>query len=117
MAVFHLAAVAFKTNRTGVRDLERILEDFAVADAMGFAAFDRNDDFIPILSLVMFQVIVGAGEQVVAALELWLADEDAAVGIRRSAKFELEDEILRKFACGPKGLDFPALRRCGDNQA
>ena len=56
-------------------------------------------------------------DEEVAALELGLAQVDAAIGIGRGAEFELEDEILRELLLGPERLDTPALGGRGDDEA
>ena len=68
--------------------------------------------------LVLLEVFVGAGERVVAALELAAADEDAAVGVGGCAEIELEREVAGEVARGAELLDAAAFgRRCDDEAA
>lgn len=94
MPIFHLAAVAFKSNRAGGGDFERAFQDFPVARAEGNAVGHGDLDFIPILRLVFLQVLVWPGNEIIAALQLRSADEYAAVGVDRGAEFQPEDEII-----------------------
>src|SRR5688572_22594196 len=116
-AVFHLAAVAFEADGAGGGDFEGGFEDFAVAGAMGDAVFDDDDHFVPILRFVVLQVFVRAGEGVIAALQLRLADEYAAVGVGGGAKFEFQGEIFWKFFRGPKLLDPAVFWRRGYDES
>src|ERR1019366_2132956 len=59
---------------------------------------------------------VRPGEQIIAALELRLADENPAVGLRRGAKFELENKTFRKIARSRELLNLPSLRRRGHDE-
>ena len=88
-SVFHLAPVAFKTNRAGGRDFHGGFENFAVAGAVGFGAFYGDDHFVPILGLITLELLVRSGDQIIATLKLGTANEDAAVGVRRGSEFEL----------------------------
>ena len=54
VAVFHLAAIAFEPDGSGLRNLQSVLEDFAIAFGMGDAALHGDDEFIPILGLIFF---------------------------------------------------------------
>ena len=81
VAVFHLASVAFEADGAGGGHGEGGFEDFAIAGAVGDAVFDFDDDLVPVLGFVLLQFFVGTGDEVVAALELGFADEDAAVGV------------------------------------
>ena len=63
----------------------------------------------------MLQLLVGAGEQIVAALELWGTDEDAAVGGRRGPELELEDEVAWELLRRPELLDAAPFRRGRDD--
>ena len=45
-----MAAVAFEADGAGGGDFEGGFEDFAVAGAMGDAAFDDDDHFVPVLA-------------------------------------------------------------------
>src|SRR5689334_8013190 len=93
-SVFHLAAVAFEADGTGLGQLERCFEHFAVARAAGGAVLGDDNQLVPILRLIAGLVVRrGAGEGIVAALKLRLAKEDAAVGVGRGAEFELEREV------------------------
>src|SRR5207253_5645197 len=75
----------------------------------GRAPLDHDLDLVPVLRLVFLQILVGAGHWVVAALELRLADENAAVGIDAGAELELEDEVLGKLFHGVELGDEPLL--------
>ena len=74
------------------------------------------DQLVPILRLVVLEVLVRPGERVVAALELAAAEEDAAVGVRRRAKIELEREVAAKVARRGELLDAAAFGRRGDDE-
>lgn len=110
-AVFHLSAVAFKTDGTVCRDFQGALQDFPVAGAEGDAVGDRDLDLIPILRPVFLQVLVWPSHEIIAALQLRPADEDAAVGIRRRAEFQPENEIVGEGLSGPDHLDQPRRSR------
>src|SRR5258706_489165 len=56
------------------------------------------------------------GAVVIAALKLWAPDEDAAVGVRRRAKFQAQDEILREILRGRNLLDSASFGRSGYDQ-
>jgi hypothetical protein len=73
---------------------------------MGF-----NNDLVPVLRPVFLQVLVGSGDEVVAALELRPAHVDATVGIHRGTKFQLQDEVLREFLLRENLLDFAGRAR------
>src|SRR5436853_3071140 len=85
-AVFHLAAIPLEADGAGGGKLHRGFENFAVAGGVGFAALHRDDDFIPLLRFVLRELLVWPGEEVVPTLKLWLADEDAAVGVGGGAE-------------------------------
>ena len=89
-------AVTFESDRTVGGKSQRRFEDFAIARALGHAVLHGDLDLVPLLWLVLLQLQVGSGDEVIAALELRLADEDPAVGIHRRAEFELEHEVFRK---------------------
>ena len=72
--ILHLAAVAFDADRAGRGQIKGLFQHFAVARAMGFVATDRDDELIPVLRFVILEVLVRAGERVVAALELSAAE-------------------------------------------
>ena len=78
------------------------LQDLPIAGAAGNAILHSDLDQIPILRLVVLQRLVGAHDEVVAALKLGIADEDAAVGVHRGTKLQLEDEIPWELLGGPK---------------
>ena len=101
--IFHLADISFKADRTRGRNLQRRLQQFAVAGAVRNTVLHRDLNFVPVLGAVFFQglVFVGAGDEVVAALELGLADEDTAVGAGRRAKLEAQHKVLGEFLCRP----------------
>ena len=63
----------------------------------------------------MLQLLVGAGKEVIAALELRGTDEDAAVGGRRGPELEPEEEVAGELLRGPELLDAAPLRRRGDD--
>src|SRR5262245_43973540 len=89
-AVFHLAAVAFQADRPGLRQFEGLFEHFAITGAARPAVLGDYDKLVPFLRFVAGLVVRRrAGEGVVAALELRLAKEYAAVGVRCSAEFKL----------------------------
>ena len=46
--------------------------------------------------MIFLQVLVGAGYQVIPALELRPANENAAIGIDAGPEFELQDEVPRE---------------------
>ena len=100
MAVLELAAVAFEADGSGGRHGEGGFEDFAIAGAVGDAVFDFDDDLVPVLGFVLLQFFVGTGDEVVAALELGFAYEDAAVGVDGGSELELEDEIFGELGDG-----------------
>jgi len=95
-AVIHLATVAFEADRAGGREGQGVFQDLAVASAMRDVVRHRDFNFVPILRFVFLQVFVRPGHEVIAALQLRAANEDAAVGIRAGAKFQLEIEVVRK---------------------
>src|SRR5258708_33591641 len=70
--VVHLAAVGFQADAARLGDLERRFEHLAVARAVGDLALHDDDDLVPLLGLVLLELLVGAGDQVVADLELRL---------------------------------------------
>ena len=98
MAVFHLPAIAFESDRPRGGHFHRSLEYFTVAKAEGQPVFDRDFDFIPIARAIILQLLVRTGEKIVAALQLRTANEDAAVSVGRRAKFEPKDKVFWKFA-------------------
>ena len=57
----------------------------------------------------MLEVFVRAGDEKVAALQLRLAQIDAAVGVGRGAEFEAQLKILGKLASGPERLNATAF--------
>src|SRR2546422_4092623 len=82
---------------------------------MGDTVFYRDFDFIPILRFVFFELLVRTGDEVITALQLRLANENAAVRVHGGAEFQLEIEIIRKLACRPQYLHQPGFSRM-DNQ-
>src|SRR5437868_5153605 len=78
---------------------------FAVTKAVSHAIFYGDFDFVPVARSVMLEIFIGSGEKVIAALKLWAAEEDAAVGVGRRAEFQAEDEIFRKILGGGKLLN------------
>src|SRR6267142_5410584 len=98
-AVFHLAAIAFESDRPRGRHFHRGLEHFTVAETEGGTVFDRDFDFIPFARAIVLQLLVRAGEKIVATLQLRTPNEDAAVSVGRRAKFEPKDKVFWKFAC------------------
>jgi len=111
--VFHLAAVALETDGTGGWHGQGGFEDFAVTGAMGEIIGDDDLDLIPILGPVMLEGLVGAGEEVVSALELRFSDEDAAVGVGGGTEFQAEDEVVGEGLKCAQALDFSAFGRGG----
>jgi hypothetical protein len=101
-AVFHLAAVRLQADWTGHGKFVGTFQFLAIAGAGCDFAFYDNLDLVPILWLVFFQILVGAGHQVIPALKLWLAKENAAIRIDCGAEFQLQVEVLGKLAGGPK---------------
>ena len=102
MAIFHLATVGFQADRAGFGKFQRVFENFAVAFAVGEVVVDGHDQVVPILRFVVFQFFVGAGDEVIAALKLRLAEEDAAVGVDGGAELQLEGEVAGEFFGGPE---------------
>ena len=84
---------------------------------MGDTVLHDNDQFIPVASLVVFQVFIRPGQRVVAALQLGLADEHATVSIRRSTEFKFECDIAREFANRIELLNSTTLSGCGDDES
>src|SRR5439155_8700218 len=99
------------------RELEGGLEDFAVARAMRHDILGHNNHFITVLRLVLLKLLVGTGEQIITALKLGLGEKDAAVGVGRRAKLQLEREVLREFASRPNLGDLAPFRRRRHDQA
>ena len=91
-------------------------QHFAVARAMGRVALHRDDQLVPILRFVVLEILVRTGERIVAALELAAAQEYAAVGVGRSAKFQLEREVFGKVTSRIELLDAAAFCRRGDDK-
>jgi hypothetical protein len=89
-------AVCLQANRTGRGKLQRRFQDLAIARAARDSVLHRYFDQVPILRLVSPQFLVRTRDQVIAALELWLAKEDAAVGVDCCPKLQLQDEVLWK---------------------
>src|SRR5437868_1811889 len=81
------------------------------------AVLDRDDHLVPVLRSIFRQVLIGTGQWIVAALQLWLADEDTAVGVRSGSEFQLECEVLGELARGPHLLDAASFRRCRHDDA
>src|SRR5258706_1644802 len=115
--IFHLPTVAFDADGAGRRKFVGGFQDFAVAEAVGHAIFDGDFDFVPVASAIVLQILIRAGERVITALQLPAAEEDAAVRIRRRAKFEAQNEILREILSSRKLLDSAAFSRSGDDQS
>jgi len=109
MPVLHLPAIAFKPDGSGGRHRERIRQNLAVAGAKRDAVCHRDLDFIPILRLIFLQILVRPGDEIIAALQLRLADEDTAVRIGGGAKFQPEIEVVGKLA---RRSDFLHQPRC-----
>ena len=70
----------------------------AVAGAGGRVPLHDDFDFVPILGLVVLQLLVRTGHEVVAALKLRPAQEDAAVGVHPGPELQLEMEVVRQLA-------------------
>src|SRR5882672_1333096 len=100
-AVFHLTAVAFQAYGAVGRNFKGVLEDFDVTGAMSHVVGNGNDDFVPILRLVLLQLRVRSCDKVIAALKLRFTDENAAIGIGSRAELQFEDEVVGEFACRP----------------
>src|SRR2546421_499455 len=96
--ILHLPAVRFQPDRTGRRNFHRVLQHFPIAGAMRNAVFHRNLNLVPILGFVLLEVFIRTGHEIIPALQLWLANEDAAVCVHLGAELQLENEILRKLA-------------------
>ena len=73
-----MAAVSFKADGTGRRQFQCLFEHLPIACTMRHVVPHGNDHFIPILRLIVLKVFVRSRQNVIAALKLWLADEDAA---------------------------------------
>src|SRR5262249_49316526 len=67
--------------------------------------------FIPVLRFIFFELFVGASDEVIAALKLRFTNENSAIGVYGGAEFEFQNEIVRKFAGCPNGLDNSGLVR------
>src|ERR1017187_8521369 len=81
VAILHLAAVGFEADGAGPGNFERGLQHLAVAGAMRDVVRHRHLDLIPILRLVLLELLVRTGDEVIAALQLRFADENAAVRV------------------------------------
>jgi len=76
-AVFHLTTITFQPDGASHGKFECLFKDFSVAGAVCHAIAHLDDQFIPFLGAVMFQVLIRARQGVVAALELWASNEYA----------------------------------------
>ena len=84
---------------------------------MGHAIFHRDFDEVPVLRFVLLQAFVRSRHQVIAALQLWFADKDAAVSIHTGAEFQLQNEVFWKLLYGINlPGEFVHLRREGDRE-
>src|SRR2546423_1415679 len=79
VAILHLTAIGFKADRASFRKFDRILQHFAVASAVRDTMPDGDLDCVPILRLVLLKLLVRTGDEIIATLQLWLANEDTAV--------------------------------------
>src|SRR5262245_6164370 len=116
-AILHLPAVALEADRAALRQLHLALEELAVAGRARDAALHLDHELVPLLRPVALQALVGAGEGVVAALQLRPAQVDAAVGERRGAELEPQLEVLGELARRPELLDLAVLGRRRDHEA
>src|SRR5262249_32860123 len=102
--------------RSITRHLHGSLKHLTVASAIRLAAFYRNFHFVPLLRLVLLQLRIRPGNQIIATLQLRLAKKDAPVRKWRPAKFQLEHEILWKFSRCPQSFDLAIFRWSRDDQ-
>src|SRR4051812_35461151 len=116
-AVLHLSPVALEPDWTGFGKLEVALEELTVARRPRDPVRHRDDELVPILGLVVRQRGVRASETVIAALQLWAAQVDAAVGVGCGAELQLQDEVLGELTSCPDLLDLPAFRGRGHHEA
>src|SRR5690242_3011853 len=87
------AALRLQADRAFGRHLHRLLDHLAVARAPGAGAGDGDLQFVPAAGLEVFQIFVRADGRVIADLQLWAADEGAAVRPRGGAELQSQDEI------------------------
>ena len=87
--------------------MHSLFEDFPVASAVRDAVGHGDVDFIPILGLVFLEIFIRPGHEVIPALQLRPANEDAAVGIRARTKLELEIEVIGKLLRGRQLRELP----------
>ena len=83
---------------------------------MSHAVLHHHHDFVPILRLVVLKLFVRTSQRIVPALQLRLANEDAAVRVRCGAKLQLEREVFRELLRRPELRNPAAFRRRGDNE-
>src|SRR5881394_43048 len=115
-AVLHLTAVAFEADGAGGGEFHRSFQNLSIAQAIGHAFVHGHFDLVPVASPVMLEVLVRAGERVIAALKLSATNEDPAIGVGRRAEFQAQDEVLREFLRGGNLLYPSAFGRSGDDQ-
>src|SRR5271165_1399564 len=84
--VLHLAVVALQSDGARGRDGHRVQKHLAVARAMGKAAPDGHDNLVPVERAVVRQGRERPRDDEVAALQLGLAHEDAAVRVGARAE-------------------------------
>src|SRR5262249_53980165 len=104
LAVLHLPAVGFQPDRPGRRQLQRLLQHLAVAGAVSDVVLHHHHDLVPVLCLVLLQLLVRPGDQVVAHLQLRPAQEQAAVGVHRRPELQAQLEVLRELLHRPQLL-------------
>ena len=75
-----------------------------------------HHDFVPLLRFVLSERLIRTGQEVIPALELGFSNKDTAIGVRRCAKLELKNEVLRKLPGGPKLRNLSTFGRRGHNQ-
>ncbi len=73
-----------------------------IAGAMSDVVLHHHLDLVPFLRLVFGECLVRAGHQVIAALELRLAEENPAVRVDCGAELDAQDKVLRKLFGGPE---------------
>src|SRR5262249_11679752 len=93
-AVLHLSTVGLEADWPRGGDFKRVLQNLSVAFAMSDGAFYRYHNFVPILGLILLEFLVRAGYEVIAALKLRFANENAAVSVYSGAELELQHKII-----------------------
>src|SRR5262249_35334771 len=107
-AVLELPGLRLQADGPPGRHRERLLQHLAVAGALGGRAPDGDLQLVPAAGVEALEGPVRPPGRVVAHLELFAADVDAAVGPRRGAELQLEVEVLGELA-GGRQLPDPGL--------